>query len=97
MERRLLHGIMTPAMLATLGFGLLLAGDPGCRRLASGLDLGKARPGRGAARLSGWLARWRRAFAAERNRHSPRFFRMVNELPTLALIAIVVLVVVKPF
>jgi putative membrane protein len=43
------------------------------------------------------LARWRRAFANDRNRHSSRFFRIVNELPTIALIAIIILVVVKPF
>jgi putative membrane protein len=43
------------------------------------------------------LATWQRAFAADGNRHPARFYRMVNELPTLALIAIVILVVVKPF
>ena len=43
------------------------------------------------------LTHWQREFAADRTPHSSRFFRMVNELPTLALIAIVVLVVVKPF
>jgi putative membrane protein len=42
------------------------------------------------------LGHWRRAFAVECNLHSSHFFRVVNELPTLALIAIVVLVVVKP-
>jgi putative membrane protein len=41
--------------------------------------------------------RWQRAFASDRNRHEPRFYRMMNELPTLILIAIVILVVVKPF
>ena len=43
------------------------------------------------------LARWRREFAADRNRHPARFFRFINEVPTLLLIAIVILVVVKPF
>jgi putative membrane protein len=43
------------------------------------------------------LSRWQRAFAAGGPPHPARFFRLVNELPTLALIAIVVLVVVKPF
>jgi putative membrane protein len=43
------------------------------------------------------LARWREAFYVDRNRHPTRFFRMINELPSVALIAIVVLVVVKPF
>jgi protoporphyrinogen IX oxidase len=43
------------------------------------------------------LARWRLTFAADRNLHSSRFFRFVNELPMVVLIAIVVLVVVKPY
>jgi len=40
---------------------------------------------------------WRRAFAEDRNRHSQRFYRMINEVPTVLMIAIVILVVVKPF
>jgi putative membrane protein len=47
--------------------------------------------------LHGLLGRWRVAFAEDRNTHPARFFRIVNELPTVALIAIVILVVVKPF
>jgi putative membrane protein len=43
------------------------------------------------------LARWRKSFAAGIAPYSERFFRMINELPTLAMIAIVVLVVIKPF
>jgi putative membrane protein len=41
--------------------------------------------------------RWQRGFAADDNHRPPRFFRMVNEIPTVLLIAIVILVVVKPF
>jgi putative membrane protein len=43
------------------------------------------------------LARWRRHFAADANRHSERFYRAVNEVPTLLMIGIVILVAVKPF
>ncbi len=43
------------------------------------------------------LGLWRKDFAADRNRRPARFYRMVNELPMLALIAIVILVAVKPF
>jgi putative membrane protein len=97
MERRLLLGIMTPAMIATWVFGLMLASTPGIidwrmRWMWAKFALVFA--------LTGFhltLARWRAAFAADCNRHSARFFRAVNELPTLALIAIVVLVVVRPF
>ncbi len=40
---------------------------------------------------------WRKAFAQDRNRHTERFFRMMNEVPTLALIVIVIMVIVRPF
>ena len=39
---------------------------------------------------------WQRAFAADRNRHGARFYRIANEVPALVMIAIVVVVVVKP-
>ena len=44
-----------------------------------------------------YLLRWMKAFREDRNVHSERFFRLVNEVPAVALIAIVILVVVKPF
>jgi len=97
MERRLLRGIMNPAMIGALGFGLLLAGIPDVVDWHRGWIWVKLGFVVVLVGYHGALARWRAAFAVDRNRHSPRFFRAVNELPTLALIAIVVLVVVKPF
>jgi protoporphyrinogen IX oxidase len=97
MERRLLRGIMNPAMVAALAFGLLLAATPGIVDWHRGWMWAKLALVILLLAYHGALARWRRAFAANCNRHSPRFFRIVNELPTLVLIAIVVLVVVKPF
>lgn len=44
-----------------------------------------------------FLLRWMKAFREDRNTHSERFFRVANEVPAVALIAIVILVVVKPF
>jgi protoporphyrinogen IX oxidase len=93
----LLRGIMDPAMIGALGFGLLLAGIPDVVDWHRGWIWAKLGFVAVLVGYHGALARWRAAFAADRNRHSPRFFRAVNELPTLALIAIVVLVVVKPF
>jgi protoporphyrinogen IX oxidase len=49
------------------------------------------------AALHGFLAKWRKDFAADRIPHSPRFFRVINEVPTVLLIGIVILAVVKPF
>jgi putative membrane protein len=97
MERRLLRGIMTPAMLATWAFGLLLAGTPGVVDWRMGWIWGKLVLVVGLTGFHFGLARWRDKFSMDQNRHSTRFFRLVNELPTLALIAIIILVVVKPF
>lgn len=97
MERRLQRGIMTPAMLAALTFGMVLAGTPGVVDWHRGWIWAKLALVAGLVGYHAALGRWRRAFAGDLNRHSPQFFRIVNELPTLALIAIVVLVVVKPF
>lgn len=97
MERRLQNAIMTPAMVASLAFGGVLAATPGVVEWHEGWLWAKLVLVAGLVVHHALLWRWRRAFAADRNRHSPRFFRIVNELPTVALIAIVVLVVVKPF
>jgi len=97
MERRLQRGIMTPAMLAAVIFGLALAATPGVVDWHRGWIWAKLALVAGLLACHGALACWRRAFAADRNRHPPRFFRIINELPMVALIAIVVLVVVKPF
>ena len=97
MERRLLRGIMTPAMLSTWIFGLLLIGIPGVINWHMGWIWAKLALVGALTVFHIALARWRGKFSADQNRHSTRFFRLVNELPTLALIAIVVLVVVKPF
>jgi putative membrane protein len=97
MERRLLRGIMNPAMIATIVFGGLLAATPGIVDWRQGWIWAKLGL---VAALLGFhhaLARWRKQFATDAPLHSARFFRVVNELPTLALIAIVILVVVKPF
>jgi putative membrane protein len=97
MERRLLRGIMSPAMIAAYLFGALLAGIPGMVNWSQGWIWAKLAVVAALTLFHLLLARWRRWFAEDRNRHSPRFFRLVNELPALAAIVIVVLVVVKPF
>ena len=97
MEGRLQRGIMNPAMIATWAFGLVLAGTPGIVDWRMGWIWAKLALVVGLTAFHVTLARWREAFRMDRNAHSTRFFRIVNELPTLALIAIVPLVVVKPF
>ena len=97
MERRLLRGIMTPAMLATWVFGLLLAATPGVVDWRTGWIWIKLALVVGLTVFHIALTRWCRKFSVDQNCRSTRFFRLVNELPTLVLIAIVILVVVKPF
>ena len=97
MERRLQRGIMTPAMIATWGFGLVLAGIPGLVDWRMGWFWVKLALVAALSAFHLMLARWRYAFSVNSNRHSTRFFRIINELPALVMIAIVVLVVVKPF
>jgi protoporphyrinogen IX oxidase len=97
MERRLLRGIMLPAAVLVFVFGALLAATPGIVDWHRGWIWTKLALVFALGVFHLKLAIWRREFAADRMPHSARFFRMVNELPTLALIAIVVLVVVKPF
>jgi protoporphyrinogen IX oxidase len=97
MERRLQRGIMTPAMLATWGFGLLLIGTPGLIDWRAGWMWAKLALVAALSAFHFALSRWRDAFRADSNKHSTKFFRIVNELPTLVMMAIVLLVVVKPF
>ena len=97
MERRLARAIMTPAMLATWLFGLaLLAASPavdwGSGWLHLKLFLVIVMSG-----LHGMMARWRREFLVDRNHHTARFYRIVNEVPTVLMVAIVLTVIIKPF
>jgi protoporphyrinogen IX oxidase len=97
MERRLLRGIMNPAMIAVWVFGLLLAATPGVVAWSTGWIYVKLSAVLGLTFYHHVLARWRRDFAAERYPHRQRFFRFANEVPTLLLLVILVMVVVKPF
>ena len=98
MERRLLRLIVNPAMFVAFGFGGAMLAEPGLIDWSSDIWIYPKLVLAGLlAGFHGFLARWRRDFALDRNRRSERFYRAVNEVPTLAMIGIVVLVVVKPF
>ena len=96
MERRLLWAITTPAMIAAWIFGLILAFSP-LIGWSSGWFHAKLALVIVLTGFTGFLVKWTKDFAADRNAHSQRFYRIVNEVPTLLMIAIVILVVVKPF
>lgn len=95
MERRLLRFIINPAMVAAWLLGLWLVWEGGW--VTAGWFHAKFALVLAMSALHGFYARWMKAFAADRNPHSAKFYRIVNEIPTLLLIAIVILVVVKPF
>jgi putative membrane protein len=97
MERRLLRGIMNPAMMASVVLGAALLLTPGVVDWTHGWMHLKLASVVGLLVLHGLMARWRRAFAVDANTRPARFYRIVNELPTLLLIVIVIMVVVKPF
>lgn len=95
MERRLLRVIINPAMVVSWIFGLWLAWNG--QFLTQPWFLVKVVLVIGLSAVHGLLSRWVRDFAADRNRHSQKFFRVINEVPTVLMIAIVILVTVKPF
>lgn len=95
MERRLLRAIINPAMIAAWVLGLLLM--VALEAWTQPWFHAKAVLVIAMSAMHGYLSRWRRHFAAGRNRHSAGFYRLMNEIPTLLLIGIVILVVVKPF
>lgn len=97
MERRLLRAIVNPAMFAVFITGGLLLLTPGVVDWASGWIYAKLVLALLLSAMHGAFAAWRRAFEEGRNRYSARFYRTVNEVPTVLMIAIVILVVVKPF
>jgi protoporphyrinogen IX oxidase len=95
MERRLLKAIMTPAMIVVWVVGLYLMWDAGFLR--SGWMHAKLTLVLVLSGLHGWFAGMVRAFAEDRNQRPARFYRIVNEGPTLIMVAVVILVVIKPF
>ncbi|MCZ6605515.1 MAG: protoporphyrinogen oxidase HemJ [Alphaproteobacteria bacterium] len=96
MERRLLRAIINPAMIVALVFGVLAAG--GMKLSAGDVWLWiKLAAVLALMIVHVLLARWRREFEADANHRSARFYKTVNEVPTLLMIVIVIMVVVKPF
>ena len=98
MERRLLKQIMGPAMLASWFFGILLVLTPGIvdwahfnwwhvKFVVVLLMTG----------FQGAAGKWRRQFLEDRNQKPERFYRFANEVPTVLMVIIVIMVIAKPF
>lgn len=95
MERRLMRAIMNPAMIATWIFGLLLTWQGAWWH--AGWWHAKFALVCGLTVVHHLYSLWRKDFAADRNVRPARFYRWWNEVPTLLMIAMVFLVVLKAF
>jgi protoporphyrinogen IX oxidase len=95
MERRLLRAIINPAMVVTWVLGLILAWQGGW--WAAAWLHGKLLLVVILSGLHGVYVRRLKEFAADRNTRPTRYYRILNEVPTVLMIGIVILVIVKPF
>src|SRR6187431_3078056 len=94
MERRLLRGIINPSMMVVWVLGLWMAWDaPWYDELWLQLKVVCVLI---LSALHGFLTRWMKDFAADRNTHSAKFYRIINEVPAVLIVFIVLLVVLKP-
>lgn len=97
MELKLLRVIINPAMISTWFFGLCLVFTPGVVDWGQAWPWIKAAMVLGMSAFHGWLSARRKEFARDANTRSGRTYRMANELPTVLMFVIVIMIVVKPF
>lgn len=95
MERRLMHAITIPAGAVSWALGLTMVSEIGLA--GQGWLHAKLALVVGMTVVNVLLERWRLGFLHDRNTHPTRFYRIANEVPTLLMIGIVLLVVTKPF
>jgi putative membrane protein len=95
MERRLLKAIINPAMVVTWILGLYLAWAG--HWFTAGWFHGKLALVIAMSGVHGMLSARVRDFALDRNTKSSKYYRIINEVPTVLMILIVILVIVKPF
>src|SRR5215475_5619877 len=89
MERRLLKAIINPAMIAAWALGIWLAWAGGW--FVAGWFHAKLVLALALSAMHGFLVRWVREFAADQNQHSQKFYRIINEVPTILMVGIVLL------
>lgn len=97
MERRLLKVIINPAMNATWFFGILLALTPGVVDWSAVWPYTKLASVLALSGVHGMLSRYRKAFERGENVKSGRYYRMLNEVPTVLMVIIVVSIIARPF
>ncbi len=94
MERKLMRFIMLPSMIAVFAFGFYLASQIGFDLVWLQIKMTLALL---LAGYHGFLSICRKKFAAGENQYSQKFYRLINEVPTVLMIVIVSLVILKPF
>jgi len=97
MERKLMRAIVNPAMIATWLFGLLMVFTPGVIDWSAVWPWIKAASVLIMSGFHGWLSARRKEFARDENTRSGRAYRLANEVPTVLMLIIVIMVIVKPF
>ncbi|MEM9371086.1 MAG: protoporphyrinogen oxidase HemJ [Pseudomonadota bacterium] len=97
MELKLLKFIINPAGIATWAFGLLLVATPGVVDWSEAWSWIKAFAVIGLTWFHHKLMSWRKVFLVDQNEKPGRYYRLMNEVPTVLMLAIVFMVVVKPF
>ena len=96
MERKLMRIIMLPAMILTIILGLWLGYIYGFKNLGAWFHI-KMTLVLALVYFHHFLGKRRKDFMLERNKYGPKFYRIINEVPTLIMVATVILVIVKPF
>jgi protoporphyrinogen IX oxidase len=97
MERRLLRYITTPAMALSWLFGLIMIAMGAIDWSTDHWFHAKLALVIVLSGFHGMLAKWTKDFARDANTHSARFYKIANEVPSVLMIAIVIVVIVKPF
>ena len=97
MERKLMRAIINPAMFATWIFGLIMVFTPGVIDWSQIWPWIKAASVLTMSGFHGWLSARRKEFERDENTRSGRIYRLSNEVPTVLMIIIVIMVIVKPF
>lgn len=97
MERRLLRAIMNPAMISSYIFAFLMFWELGSDVFETGWMQVKIVCIIGLTVIHMRMAKWRKDFEADKNTRSEKFFRVMNEVPTVLMIVIVFMVIMQPF
>jgi putative membrane protein len=97
MERRLLKAIINPAMILMIIFGVLMLYANPQVAVGNGWIHTKFFLVFLLFGCHGAFSKWRKDFAADKNTRSHKFYRVWNEIPTVLMIAIIILAIVKPF